>query len=171
MSWQPTSTSSSLLSFFRSLPLFACSSRSNQPCFQHNCCVSSMPPPPSSPPPVPPPVPVETHPNRAGSSKLLPDPTRLAPEDAYSGSPFTRPCTAPADYDDSLQSLSGNVPTSATVAALRPPAVPNADHNQKDARKARGTGRRKKRKGAWKKLLWVKQSCMYAREYVLECSD
>lgn len=125
-----------------------------------------MPPLTTSPYSVPPPVPVETHPNRAGGSKslqqrALPDPSRLAPEDAYLGPSLTRSRTVPDSYDDSLRSLSGNVPTPAAVAAFRtPPAVPSADPNQKDARKVRGAGRRRKRKGAWKKLLWVKQSCM-----------
>ncbi|BAE63425.1 unnamed protein product [Aspergillus oryzae RIB40] len=42
--------------------------------------------------------------------------------------------------------------------SLRPPhAVP--------ARKLRGTSRRRRRKGAWKKLLWVKQSCMDPDNY------
>lgn len=122
-----------------------------------------MPSLPASPSSVPPPVPVETHPNRACGSKqqrALPDPNRLAPEDAYYGSSPTRSRTAPDDYDESLEPLSGDVPTPAAVAALRPlPAVPSADPNHKDARKVRGAGRRRKRKGAWKKLLWVKQSC------------
>lgn len=125
-----------------------------------------MPSLPASPFSVPPPVPVETHPNRAGGSKqqrALPDPNRLAPEDAYYGSPPTRSRTAPNEYDESLEPLSGNVPTPAAVAALRPPhAVPSAD---KDARKVRGAGRRRKRKGAWKKLLWVKQSCACLATY------
>ncbi|RHZ43405.1 phosphatidylinositol N-acetylglucosaminyltransferase [Aspergillus thermomutatus] len=116
-----------------------------------------MPPPPGSPPPIPPPVPVETHPNRTSSLKpppqhrALPDPTRLAPEDAYFSSSHLRGRAANANYDDSLRALNGN------AAALRPPpAFPGAD-SRKD-RKVRGTSRRRRRKGAWKKLLWVKQS-------------
>ncbi|PYI02517.1 phosphatidylinositol:UDP-GlcNAc transferase PIG-C [Aspergillus sclerotiicarbonarius CBS 121057] len=113
-----------------------------------------MPSLPDSPPPVPPPVPVETHPNRTVGGKpiaqrALPDPTRLAPEDAYytSSLPRARPTTG---YDESLRVLNGNA---ASVAALRPPpAVPLGSC------KVRGTSRRRRRKGAWKKLLWVKQS-------------
>ncbi|PWY92866.1 phosphatidylinositol:UDP-GlcNAc transferase PIG-C [Aspergillus heteromorphus CBS 117.55] len=105
---------------------------------------------PDSPPPLPPPVPVETHPYRTvgiKSSADPPDPTRLAPEDAYySALPRARPTSA--SYDDSLRVLSSN-----SVAALRPPpAVPGV------GRKLRGSSRRRRRKGAWKKLLWVKQS-------------
>ncbi|KAF7156455.1 hypothetical protein CNMCM5623_010125 [Aspergillus felis] len=116
-----------------------------------------MPPPPGSPPPIPPPVPVETHPNRTSSLKppqehrTLPDPTRLAPEDAYFSSAHLRGRTANANYDDSLRVLNGN------AAALRPqPAFPGADGRKE--RKVRGPSRRRRRKGAWKKLLWVKQS-------------
>lgn len=112
----------------------------------------------SDPPPVPPPVPVETHPNRAvgfkpspDQQRALPDPTRLAPEDAYYSHGLSRTRTAPNTYDDPLQPLNGSAGTAASVAALRsPPAVP--------PRKVRGTSRRRRRKGAWKKLLWVKQS-------------
>ncbi|KAF4295122.1 hypothetical protein LV164_002637 [Aspergillus fumigatus] len=104
-----------------------------------------MPPPPGSPPPIPPPVPVETHPNRTSSLKpppehrALPDPTRLAPEDAYFTSAHLRGRTANANYDDSLRALNGN------TAALRPqPTYPGADS-------------RKERKNPiarrWKKLM------------------
>ncbi|KAB8236963.1 hypothetical protein ETB97_004344 [Aspergillus alliaceus] len=110
-----------------------------------------------SPPPVPPPVPVETHPYRAvgikppGQHRTLPDPTRLAPEDAYYSPALVRTRTAPASYDETLRGLNGSAGTAASVAALRPP---HAVHG----RKLRGTSRRRRRKGAWKKLLWVKQS-------------
>ncbi|KAE8355108.1 phosphatidylinositol N-acetylglucosaminyltransferase-domain-containing protein [Aspergillus coremiiformis] len=110
-----------------------------------------------SPPSVPPPVPVETHPNRAVGIKpprqqrTLPDPTRLAPEDAYYSPTLVRTRTGPASYDETIRGLNGSTGTAASVAALRPPhAVP--------VRKLRGTSRRRRRKGAWKKLLWVKQS-------------
>ncbi|KAL4897531.1 phosphatidylinositol N-acetylglucosaminyltransferase-domain-containing protein [Aspergillus ambiguus] len=116
-----------------------------------------MPSLPESPPPVPPPVPVETHPNRAvgfkpppGEQRALPDPTRLAPEDAYYSHAVSRTRSSPATYDESVQTLNGNTGTAASVAALHPHPVP--------ARKVRGTSRRRRRKGAWKKLLWVKQS-------------
>lgn len=112
-----------------------------------------------SPPPIPPPVPVETHPYRAvglkspAQQRALPDPTRLAPEDAYYSQSLIRSRSTgdgDGDYDDSVGVLNG----AASVAALRPVPAPG----RKDARKVRGTSRRR-RKGAWKKLLWVKQSC------------
>ncbi|PYH93403.1 phosphatidylinositol:UDP-GlcNAc transferase PIG-C [Aspergillus ellipticus CBS 707.79] len=118
-----------------------------------------MPPLPDSPPPVPPPVPVETHPYRTVGSKSsadersLPDPTRLAPEDAYY-SALPRPRPNSASYDDSLRALSSNSGIAASVAALRPPPGVSGV----GSRKVRGTSRRRRRKGAWKKLLWVKQS-------------
>ncbi|KAL4975179.1 phosphatidylinositol N-acetylglucosaminyltransferase-domain-containing protein [Aspergillus desertorum] len=126
-----------------------------------------MPSLPDSPsPPVPPPVPVETHPNRTGGLKpppaeqrALPDPTRLAPEDAYHSLSVLRSRLGASNYEEPIRSLSGiaATATAASVAALRPPpAVPGAV-TRKENRKLR-TGARKKRKGAWKKLLWVKQS-------------
>ncbi|GCB17970.1 phosphatidylinositol N-acetylglucosaminyltransferase GPI2 subunit [Aspergillus awamori] len=120
-----------------------------------------MPSLPDSPPPVPPPVPVETHPNRTvgvkptAAQRALPDPNRLAPEDAYYTSSLPRARPTQTGYDESLRALNGNSGTAASVAALRPPpAVPGVG-----SRKVRGTSRRRRRKGAWKKLLWVKQSC------------
>ncbi|OJJ44227.1 hypothetical protein ASPZODRAFT_135018 [Penicilliopsis zonata CBS 506.65] len=118
--------------------------------------------PPPSPPPIPPPVPVETHPNRAGGLKppvqprLLPDPTRLAPEDAYYAPSVPRTRPPPINYDGNVRPFSA---TRAAVAALRPPpAVPGAELSQKEARKHTRPSSRRRRKGAWKKLLWVKQS-------------
>ncbi|KAJ5766801.1 uncharacterized protein N7511_004417 [Penicillium nucicola] len=108
----------------------------------------------TSPPsldPFPPPIPVDTHPNRAPGSKspeperTLPDPDRLAPEDAYFAPSLSRVRSAPANYDHNLRSLNGdNAAHLSSAAALR--------------KKLGGPGRRRKRKGAWKKLLWVKQS-------------
>lgn len=114
-----------------------------------------------SPPSVSPPFPVETethHPESPGEQQQqrpFPDPNRLAPEDAYyAPSLKARAATATANYDGSLRTLKGNQGTTA-VAALR---LPNADTG---GLKVRGTSRRRRqRKGAWKKLLWVKQSCM-----------
>ncbi|RAH84758.1 phosphatidylinositol N-acetylglucosaminyltransferase [Aspergillus japonicus CBS 114.51] len=110
-----------------------------------------------SPPPVPPPVPVDTHPNRSVGLKeqrALPDPTRLAPEDAYYTSSLPRARPTSAHFDDSMRVLNPNA-----VAALRsPPAVPGAGGGRKEVQKLRGSSRRRRRKGAWKKLLWVKQS-------------
>ncbi|EYE96112.1 phosphatidylinositol N-acetylglucosaminyltransferase [Aspergillus ruber CBS 135680] len=120
-------------------------------------------------PPIPPSVPDESHPNRVGGSRshspgeqrALPDPNRLAPEDAYyapSSLKARAAAAAKANRDDSLRTLKGNG-NSAAVATLRPlSAVPKPDA-EKDVRGVRGTSRRRKRrKGAWKKLLWVKQS-------------
>ena len=115
-----------------------------------------------SPPSVSPPFPVEAkthHPESPGEQQQqqrpFPDPNRLAPEDAYyAPSLKARAATATANYDGSLRTLKGNQSTTA-VAALR---LPNADTG---GLKVRGTSRRRRqRKGAWKKLLWVKQSCM-----------
>lgn len=117
-----------------------------------------------SPPSVSPPFPVETethHPESPGKQQQQqrrlppPDPSRLAPEDAYLASSLkARGATATANYDGSLRTLKGNQGTTA-VAALR---LPNADAG---GSKVRGSSRRRRqRKGAWKKLLWVKQSCM-----------
>ncbi|PLB34839.1 phosphatidylinositol N-acetylglucosaminyltransferase [Aspergillus candidus] len=109
----------------------------------------SLPPTDSSSPSDPPPVPVETHPYRTSFSSALspsrlPDPTRLAPEDAYFA-PVMRSRTE-TSYDESLAVLNGGA---AFGGAAR-----------KDLRKVGGGagGRRRKRKGAWKKLLWVRQS-------------
>ena len=103
--------------------------------------------------PFPPPIPVDTHPNRAPESpeleRALPDPNRLAPEDAYFANPLLRARSAPSNYQDNIRSLNGDSSVHiGSAAALR--------------KKLGGAGRRRKRKGAWKKLLWVKQSCMSA---------
>jgi phosphatidylinositol glycan class C protein len=132
---------------------------SSTPCFDSSR-VSSMTSPPSSRSPLPPPIPVGTHPYRASDSNTpeqerIPDPNRLAPEDAYFAPSLSRIRSAPVNYDESLRSLNGDGP----VSTLRPPrGVLGGDPNRKDVRKL-GAGRRR-RKGAWKKLLWVKQSCM-----------
>ncbi|PYH68852.1 phosphatidylinositol N-acetylglucosaminyltransferase [Aspergillus vadensis CBS 113365] len=140
--------------------VFSDNYRSITSCYKHESRCSSMPSLPDSPPPVPPPVPVETHPNRTvgvkptAAQRALPDPNRLAPEDAYYTSSVPRARPTQTGYDDSLRVLNGNSGTAASVAALRPPpAVPGVG-----SRKVRGTSRRRRRKGAWKKLLWVKQS-------------
>ena len=113
----------------------------------------------ASPPsldPFPPPIPVDTHPNRTTGSKppelerSLPDPNRLAPEDAYFAPSLSRARSAASNYEENLRSLNGDGSAHiGSTAALR--------------KKLGGPGRRRKRKGAWKKLLWVKQSCMSAR--------
>ncbi|KAJ5530604.1 hypothetical protein N7527_003997 [Penicillium freii] len=107
----------------------------------------------TSPPsldPFPPPIPVDTHPNRAPGSKSpelersLPDPNRLAPEDAYFAPSLSRGRSAPSNYEENLRSMNGESSAHIGSAALR--------------KKLGGAGRRRKRKSAWKKLLWVKQS-------------
>ena len=110
----------------------------------------------TSPPsldPFSPPIPVNTHPNRDLGPKSpelersLPDPNRLAPEDAYFAPSLSRARSGPTNYEQSLRSLNGESSAHlGSAAALR--------------KKLGGAGRRRKRKGAWKKLLWVKQSCM-----------
>ena len=128
------------------------------PCTDDSCA-SSMTPPPSSLSSSPPPVPVDTHPHRAQPPELdrIPDPNRLAPEDAYFAPSLSRVRSAPLNYDDSLRSLSSD---RTAIASLRPPRGVLGDPNRKDVRKLRSTSGRRRRKGAWKKLLWVKQSCM-----------
>ncbi|KAJ5116302.1 hypothetical protein N7456_000650 [Penicillium angulare] len=108
--------------------------------------------PPSSHSSIPPPIPVDTHPNRAQPPELdrIPDPNRLAPEDAYFAPSLARARSAPLNYDDSLRSLSSD-------GTLRPPRGV-LDSGRKEPRKLGSTGGRRRRKGAWKKLLWVKQS-------------
>lgn len=134
----------------------------SQPCVDGSR-VNSMTPPSSSLSPIPPPIPVETHPNRAPGSRppehdRIPDPDRLAPEDAYFATSLSRARSAPANYEESLRSLNGD---GAGVATLRPPrGTLGADLTRKDVRKLGAAGPRRRRKGAWKKLLWVKQSCM-----------
>lgn len=114
---------------------------------------TSMTPPPSSHSAIPPPIPVDTHPNRAQPPELdrIPDPNRLAPEDAYFAPSISRARSAPINYDESLRSLSSD-------GTLRPPHGV-LDSGRKEPRKLGSTGGRRRRKGAWKKLLWVKQSC------------
>ncbi|KAJ5153169.1 uncharacterized protein N7482_009647 [Penicillium canariense] len=119
-----------------------------------------MTPPPSSPSSIPPPIPVDTHPNRAPGSKApeqdrIPDPDRLAPEDAYFATSLSRARSAPANYEDSLRSINDG----SRVATLRAPrGMLGADPSRKDVTKLGAAGGRRRRKGAWKKLLWVKQT-------------
>lgn len=120
-----------------------------------------MPPPSSTLSSIPPPIPVDTYPYRAPGSKSpeerIPDPDRLAPEDAYFAPSLARSRHAPINYEEGLSSLSSD---GTAVASLQPPrGVLGADPNRKDMRKLGGAGGRRRRKGAWKKLLWVKQSC------------
>ncbi|KAJ5918313.1 hypothetical protein N7454_010688 [Penicillium verhagenii] len=110
-----------------------------------------MPPPPSSLS-IPPPIPVDTHPNRSHpfDQDRIPDPNRLAPEDAYFAPSLSRARSAPGNYNETLPTMSGD-------GTLRPPRGV-LESERKDPRKLGSTGGRRRRKGAWKKLLWVKQS-------------
>lgn len=132
------------------------------PCFTARR-VCSMPPPSSALSSIPPPIPVDAYPYRAPGSKSpeerIPDPDRLAPEDAYFAPSLARTRHAPGNYDEGL-SLSSD---GTAVASLQPPrGALGVDPSRKDVRKLGGGGGRRRRKGAWKKLLWVKQSCMEA---------
>ncbi|KAF7718715.1 Phosphatidylinositol N-acetylglucosaminyltransferase GPI2 subunit [Penicillium ucsense] len=110
--------------------------------------------------PVPPPVPVDTHPNRASDTNppgpdRIPDPDRLAPEDAYFAHSLSRVRSVPLNYEDGLRSLRA---ADSGVATLLPPRSNLNDVTRKDVRKIGPAGSRRRRKGVWKKLLWVKQS-------------
>src|ERR1700761_2400981 len=126
-------------------------------------------PPTSSPPstptfspapsPIPPPVPVETHPNRGKPlvNRVVPDPSRLAPEDAYKASfpPRLRP----------VPEISGSAAANAAAAALRPavaslrapPAIPPVAALLAEERRRAAANKRRKQPHIWKKLLWIKQ--------------
>ncbi|KAJ5885067.1 hypothetical protein N7495_009577 [Penicillium taxi] len=101
------------------------------------------------------PNPVDKHPNPSEPPESeVPDPKRLAPADAYFALSLSRARSAPANYDDNPRPLDSD---RISVGMLRPPrGVLGVDPNRKDVQKL-GVGRRR-RKGAWKKLLWVKQS-------------
>ena len=118
------------------------------------------------PSPVPPPVPVETHPNRGALkpplNRLLSDPSRLAPEDAYKTYAPSPPRLRP------LTEINGSAAASAAAAALRPavaslrapPAIPPVAARlaqEKLERKRRSASRKRRLPHVWKKLLWIKQ--------------
>ncbi|KAL1859118.1 glycosylphosphatidylinositol anchor biosynthesis [Paecilomyces lecythidis] len=120
-----------------------------------------MAPLPNTSPPFPPPVPVETHPNRAGGLKhqrTLPDPSRLAPEDAYYAHSPPRLRSKIDTHRASYRAVNGVTASPSSSATLRPPAAVPSAEAAKELRSARASSRRRRRKGAWKKLLWVKQS-------------
>ncbi|KIX06213.1 uncharacterized protein Z518_04188 [Rhinocladiella mackenziei CBS 650.93] len=118
----------------------------------------STPTPSPAPSLIPPPVPVETHPNRGKpqANRLLPDPSRLAPEDAYKA--FSPPRLRP------VPEINGSAAASAAAAALRPavaslrapPAIPPVAARLAEE-KRRAASRRCKQPRVWKKLLWIKQ--------------
>ncbi|KIV79160.1 hypothetical protein PV11_06738 [Exophiala sideris] len=119
---------------------------------------ASTPIPSPAPSPIPPPVPVETHPNRGKpqANRFTPDPSRLAPEDAYRT--FSPPRLRP------VPEISGSAAASAAAAALRPavaslrapPAIPPVAARLAEERR-RAASRRRKQPHVWKKLLWIKQ--------------
>ncbi|KAJ6157581.1 hypothetical protein N7470_005173 [Penicillium chermesinum] len=82
----------------------------------------------------------------------IPDPNRLAPEDAYFATSLSRARSAPLVYGDRIHSLGSG------GAALRAPRGVLGNDGRKEVRKLGSTSGRRRRKGAWKKLLWVKQS-------------
>ncbi|KAJ5220134.1 hypothetical protein N7468_009338 [Penicillium chermesinum] len=82
----------------------------------------------------------------------IPDPDRLAPEDAYFATSLSRARSAPLVYGDRIHSLGSG------GAALRAPRGVLGNDGRKEVRKLGSTSGRRRRKGAWKKLLWVKQS-------------
>ncbi|KAJ5594345.1 uncharacterized protein N7459_000553 [Penicillium hispanicum] len=120
-----------------------------------------MTPPSSSLSEYPPPTSAHTHPKHTRGpqppeQERIPDPDRLAPEDAYFAPSLARARSVPTSYGASFRSLSTD---GTAITTLRPPhGVLGADPNRKDVRKLGGAGGRRRRKGAWKKLLWVKQS-------------
>lgn len=122
--------------------------------------------PTPNPSPVPPPVPVETHPNRGALkpplNRLLSDPNRLAPEDAYKTYGPSPPRLRP------LTEINGSAAATAAAAALRPavaslrapPAIPPVAARlaqEKLERKRRSASRKRRQPHVWKKLLWIKQ--------------
>lgn len=129
-----------------------------------------------SPAAVPPPVPVATHPNRGALKPPTPqrppsDPNRLAPEDAYyaHSPPRLRPLVEDRVAGPGVINNS-SAAANAAVAALRPaaaalrppPAIPVLGKKKRDKERGRSASRRRKGAHVWKKLLWVKQSCMFA---------
>ena len=119
---------------------------------------ASTPTPSPAPSPIPPPVPVDTHPNRGKPqvSRVAPDPTRLAPGDAYKtiSPPRLRP----------VPEINGSAAANAAAAALRPavaslrapPAIPPVAARLAEERR-RAASKRRKQPHIWKKLLWIKQ--------------
>ena len=97
------------------------------------------------------PVPPQTQPERASS---LSDPNRLAPEDAFlAHSPPRR--LRQSNIADGPAALNGLTAKDLHKGGLI--RAVNGTHRRKD--KDRGRSGSRRRKGVWKKLLWVKQSC------------
>lgn len=83
------------------------------------------------------------------------DRSLLAPEDAfYQGSPPRKQSAAGDRLQKDLRTANG---TSGDQARL-----PSRGRRRKERRNRSGSRRRK---GTWKKLLWVKQSCGFSRVY------
>lgn len=124
-----------------------------------------MEPPHSSIAPFASPLPADpnTARDQPPEADRMPDPNRLAPEDAYFATSLSRARSAPLVYDESLHLGNGDA-----VGSLRAPRGVLGNAGRKDGRKLGSSGGRQRRKGAWKKLLWVKQSCMKSFEFAIE---
>lgn len=141
-----------------SSPTTAAPPAANSTATTSSTSTTSTPVPSPAPSPIPPPVPVETHPNRGKpqANRLLPDPGRLAPEDAFK--PFSPPRLRP------VLEINGSAAASLAAAALRPavaslrapPAIPPVAARLAEE-KRRAASRRRKQPHVWKKLLWIKQ--------------
>ena len=119
---------------------------------------ASTPTPSPAPSPIPPPVPVETHPNRGKPqvNRIVPDPSRLTPDDAHKI--FSPPRLRP------VPEIAGSAAANAAAAALRPavaslrvpPAIPPVAARLAEERR-RAASKRRRQPHIWKKLLWIKQ--------------
>jgi phosphatidylinositol glycan class C protein len=86
------------------------------------------------------------------------DPSRLAPEDAYyANSPPRRQRDRSETTGAQILGVDGVVPDSVLI-------------RQRREKEGRRSGSRK-RKGAWKKLLWVRQSCTVHTMCSMEALD
>lgn len=85
-------------------------------------------------------------------ARTFSDPNHLAPEDAFYAHSPPRTRRAPITGSSSLANGSDAAgPSARTVTATR---------SRRTREKERGRSASRRRKGVWKKLLWVKQSCM-----------
>ena len=87
------------------------------------------------------------------SSQLPPltDPARLAPEDAFTAH------SPPRRQRDKEEYIKGN----GTYADANSISVRSGGKVRRRRGKERGRSGSRRNNGVWKKLLWVKQSCMY----------
>lgn len=85
-------------------------------------------------------------------ARTFSDPNHLAPEDAfYAHSPPRRRREAVPGSNSLANGADGALLSARTVSATR---------SRRTREKERGRSASRRRKGVWKKLLWVKQSCM-----------